>query len=516
MFALNLTGVVVGGATGAVVALVLFVIVRWGVRRSGSVVFDLLARKTKLPLIVLLIVLGAWGGFLLAMPEIPDIFEDHVSHALLILIIAAGGWSVYAGVGILGDNRLLSDVTTGRDVRRFKTQVQILRRVAQAVVVILTLLFILLTFPQARAPVASVLASAGLLSVVAGLAAQTTLGNMFAGMQLAFTDALRVGDNVLVPGEDQPGRVEEVTLTYVVVRIWDERRLILPSSDFTTKSFENWTRRSAAQLLAFTIQVDWRAPVAEIRAEVERLLAHTDLWDGRTWSVQVADLTGPYMTLRIVVSGENWARLQDLRAYIRENVVDWIRKNAPWAIPREFITVTEGKTMNAQLATDAVDHSLLMDPTFTGPLGGGRLTKEQLFKPDPDAEVLRAAPAAQGTPGAGLFHGTAENEERAKIYDGPGKQTLWRRTLRVIQRDAAEAGLPVHGKFDDEVVARANQLKVAEAAQGATGTVPQQDAGAAPRRDAGTAPPRNPDTVPQPVDNHGQSGEGGGSVENNS
>ncbi len=484
MFALHLTGVVAGGIVGAVSALLLFGIVRWGVRRSGSVVFELLSKKTRLPLVVLTIALGAWGGFLLSMPELPDLLEDHVSHGLLMLIIAAGGWSVYAGLGILGDDRLLSDVTTGRDVRRFKTQVQILRRVTQATVVILTILFILLTFPQARAPVASVLASAGLLSVVAGLAAQTTLGNMFAGMQLAFTDALRVGDNVLVPGDDQPGSVEEVTLTYVVVRIWDERRLILPSSDFTTKSFENWTRRSAAQLVGFNIQVDWRAPVAEIRAEVERLLEHTDLWDGRTWSVQVSDLSGPYMTLRIVISGENWARLQDLRAYLRENVVDWVCKNAPWAIPREFITVAEGKTLTAHLATDQVDESLLTDPTFTGPLGGGRLTKEQLFQPDPDSPAEMAAPAKQGTPGAGLFHGTKENDERAKIYDGPGKQTLWQRTLLSIQRDAAEAGLPLHGKFDDEVVTRANQQKGTQA--------------------------------PQPVDEGSKSGEGGSNLDSGS
>lgn len=318
---------------------------------------------------------------------------------------------------------------------------------------------------------ASILASAGLVSVVAGLAAQSSLGNMFAGLQLAFTDAIRVGDNVVVPGETQPGRVEEVTLTYVVVRIWDERRVILPSSEFTTKSFENWTRKSAAQLVGFNIEVDWRAPVAEIRAEVERLLGCTDLWDGRTWSVQVYDLSGPYMTLRIVVSGDNWARLQDLRAFVRENLVDWICKNTPWAMPQQRIIESTGQQNKVEMTTDALDPKLLTDPTFKGPLGGGEMSKDELYKPDPDADIGAdpLAPAAAQNVGTGLFHGSPDNDRRAAIYDGPGHETLWQRTLRSLQRDAMEAGLPLHGTFDDEVVARAKQQADGGAVAGGRG-----------------------------------------------
>lgn len=471
MVALHLTGLIVGAVVGALAAVLLSVAIAWAVRHSASMFATLLYRKTRIPATFFLVVIGAWGGFLLSISETPNTLDDHVSHGLLIAAIALAGWAVYSGLGLMGDDRLLSDVTTGRDIRRFKTQMEILRRVGQSTTVILTLVFILLTFPEARAPMASILASAGLVSVVAGLAAQSSLGNMFAGLQLAFTDAIRVGDNVVVPGETQPGRVEEVTLTYVVVRIWDERRVILPSSEFTTKSFENWTRKSAAQLVGFNIEVDWRAPVAEIRAEVERLLGCTDLWDGRTWSVQVYDLSGPYMTLRIVVSGDNWARLQDLRAFVRENLVDWICKNTPWAMPQQRIIESTGQQNKVEMTTDALDPKLLTDPTFKGPLGGGEMSKDELYKPDPDADIGAdpLAPAAAQNVGTGLFHGSPDNDRRAAIYDGPGHETLWQRTLRSLQRDAMEAGLPLHGTFDDEVVARAKQQADGGAVAGGRG-----------------------------------------------
>lgn len=471
MVALHLTSLIVGAVVGALVAIFLSVVISWGVRHSTSMFATLLYRKTRIPATFFLTAIGAWGGFLLSITETPNVLDDHVSHGLLIIAIAFAGWTVYAGLGLMGDDRLLSDVTTGRDIRRFKTQMEILRRVGQSTTVILTLIFILLTFPEARAPMASILASAGLVSVVAGLAAQSSLGNMFAGIQLAFTDAIRVGDTVVVPGETQPGRVEEVTLTYVVVRIWDERRVILPSSEFTTKSFENWTRKSPAQLVAFDIEVDWRAPVAEIRAETERLLGCTDLWDGRTWSVQVYELSGPYMTLRVVVSGENWARLQDLRAFVRENLVDWICKNTPWAVPQQRIVASTGQQDEVEMTTDALDPTLLTDPAFKGTLGGGEMSKSELYKPDPDADIGAdpLAPAPAHPAGTGLFHGAPENEKRAAIYGGPGHETLWQRTLRALHRDALEAGLPLHGTFDDEVVKRAKQQADGSAAKGACG-----------------------------------------------
>ena len=182
------------------------------------------------------------------------------------------------------------DVADNRHARRVRTQVQVLRRITVAILVLCAIAAILLTFPSARALGASLLASAGLISIVAGLAAQSSLANVFAGLQLAFTDAIRVDDVVVVA--DEWGRIEEITLTYVVVHVWDDRRLILPSTYFTTTPFENWTRRAADLLGTVELDVDWEVPVEAMRAELTRLLQDTDLWDRRVGILQVTDAVG--------------------------------------------------------------------------------------------------------------------------------------------------------------------------------------------------------------------------------
>lgn len=473
-----LTGLLIGAVAGAILALLINSLVVWGSKKDA--VFRQLSRRSRIPSALFLTTLGAWIGFVFSAPADPPVWHQHVAHGLVVLTIMWGGCTVYLGLNVLTDKEVLSDVRSGRDIRRFRTQAEILRKFSQVLTVFLTSMLILLTFPGARAPIASVLASAGLLSVVAGLAAQTTLGNVFAGLQLAFTDALRVGDNVVAPGEEQPGRVEEITLTYVVVRIWDERRVILPSSVFTTEGFENWTRKSASQLAAFDIEVDWTAPVAEIRAEIKRLLDGTDLWDGRTWSLQVFDLPGAYMTLRITISGSNWARLQDLRAYLRENLVAWIRENTPWAIPRERFIAAEGVKVEPAMGTDAFDKTLISPPETTGPFGGGEYTKEELAKPDPDAEIKAEVRHAQdasggeggkkhhghgkkkkhkkkekGVDGSRLFSGSHDGDHRAALYDGPGDTTWRNRILRTIQRNKDEEAIPLQGSFDKDVLQQA-------------------------------------------------------------
>ena len=180
----------------------------------------------------------------------------------------------------------------------------------------------LMTFPAVRALGASVLASAGIISVIAALAAQSTLGNLFAGLQLAFSDAVRVDDVVVV--EDEWGRIEELTLTYVAVQIWDDRRLILPTSYFTTKPFQNWTRTGSAVLGTAEIDVDWSAPVEPLRAELRAVCEGTELWDGRVCVLQVTDAIGGMIRLRALVSANDAGALWDLRCLVRERLVAWV------------------------------------------------------------------------------------------------------------------------------------------------------------------------------------------------
>jgi len=223
------------------------------------------------------------------------------------------------------------DVADNRRARRLRTQVILARRIGVALIAIVALGIAVLTFPAIQALGAGLLASAGVISIVAGLAAQTSLVNVFAGIQLAFTDAIRVDDVVVV--QKEWGRIEEITLTYVVVHIWDDRRMILPSTYFTTTPFENWTRRQSEVMGTVEFDLDWRAPVEDMRAELKKVLATTELWDERVGILQITDATAGFVRVRILVSAADSAQLFDLRCLIREELVLFLQQEHPTALP---------------------------------------------------------------------------------------------------------------------------------------------------------------------------------------
>jgi hypothetical protein len=260
--------------------------------------------------------------------------------------------------------------------RRVRTQVTVLRRLAIAVVVIFGAAAVLMTFPAFSDIGTTVFASAGVLSVVAGLAAQTSLGAVFAGMQIAFSGAIRVGDVVQLENGQWWGRVEEITLSYVVVRLWDERRLVLPSTYFTTEPFENWTRSDTEIMGSVEFDVDFSVPFNDMRAELDRLLAQSELWDGRRGVLQVTDAVGGVVRVRIVVSAPNAGALFDLRCNVREGMVDWVNRRR--ALPVQRLENTD----------------FMPEPTATN---------------TPQDETPRVA--------TGMFSGSPEAEERAKAFD---------------------------------------------------------------------------------------------------
>nr|WP_281373284.1 mechanosensitive ion channel domain-containing protein [Kineococcus aurantiacus] len=224
------------------------------------------------------------------------------------------------------------DVADNRRQRQRRTQVSLLKRVVVALIVVVAVASMLLTIPGARGVGTSVLASAGLLSVVAGLAAQTSLANVFAGLQIAFTDGLRVDDVVVVEGEF--GNVEDITLTYVVVRLWDQRRMILPSTYFTTTPFTNWTRNSSDLVGTVEFETDWTVPFDELRSSTEVFVREHPLWNGQTYVLQVTDAKNSLVTFRVLVSADSAAELYDLRCAVREEVVGRIRSEHPEALPK--------------------------------------------------------------------------------------------------------------------------------------------------------------------------------------
>ena len=322
---------VVGGVVaGVVVAAVVEAIARRVARRS-PLVAELNLRCHR-PLRALLVVVLGWVG-LLASTRVAA-WRSGVSHGLAILLIGIVGWLLVGLLHVLEDAALRrhAGAADSRQVRRVQTQAQVLRRIGVAVVVVWSVGAALLTFPEVRVVGASVFASAGLLSVVAGLAAQSSLGNVFAGLQLAFTDAIRMDDIVVVQG--QTGRIEEVTLTYVGVRLWDDRRVILPSSWFTTTPFENWTHSAVELLGTVEMDVDWSVPVDAMRAELERLLAASELWDGRVGRLQVTDATGGPLRVRVLVSARDSGALFSLRCELREGLAAWVVRESPGALPR--------------------------------------------------------------------------------------------------------------------------------------------------------------------------------------
>ena len=351
---LLILGPLVGAFVGVVVSVLLSALLRKAFSKAATA-SSILARVRR-PGHFTFAAWGAWAGLGIALvnPHLSDwngaSITTFLMHVLLIVALACLTWMAYAAAWVFEDAAKARQSSDQGRSRRFETQAQVLRRLTQSIAVVVGVVAVISTFEVARHAMTTVLASAGVISVIFGLAAQQTLGNVFAGLQLAFTDAIRVGDVVVAGEKKETGSVEEITLSYVVVRIWDERRLIIPSRYFTQTPFENWTRRAAAQLGTVELKLDWCAPVNLIRRKVEALLTKTDLWDGRTWTVQVTDSDQDTVTVRVLVSAKDSGTLSDLRTYLREHLIAWIVAEHPAARPARrleplrTVTVTHDPT----------------------------------------------------------------------------------------------------------------------------------------------------------------------------
>ncbi|MGK2349708.1 mechanosensitive ion channel family protein [Actinomyces sp. W5033] len=360
----------VGALVGLVLAVVLVAVLKaLGNRRS---LYGEVARFARTPLDVLGALAGGYTGAAIARLNLSlPAWSDLAIQALLIGVILAGTGvatallkavesSVVAGVRGAGDQGRANRVTT---------QAQVLRRVAEAVVIVCGAVGAAMTFPSARLALGSLLASAGLVSVIAGLAAQSTLGNVFAGVQLAVTDAIRVDDVVLV-GTDR-GVIEEVTLTYVVVRVWDGRRLIYPSSYFTQNPFENWSRHSTEYTGTVELDLDWRVPVSALRAEAIRIIQGSQTWDGRTADVDVTGTSGGTVTVRVAISAADAGGVWSLQCLLREELVHWLQREAPYALPRTRVEIEQVEVSQdprpEQVARLAEELAVLQQPAVQAP-----------------------------------------------------------------------------------------------------------------------------------------------------
>ena len=354
-------------------------------------------RRMRVPLRVLAVVVASWIAVEASLPRV-DAEVPAVARLFLIGTIAVTAWLAGALLLFLLDLALARYRVDGPDnrvARRIRTQVLILRRLAVVVVVVLAAGAILLTFPGAQAAGTSVLASAGLVSIVAGLAAQSTLANVFAGMQLAFSDAIRVDDVVIV--EEEWGRIEEITLTYVVVHIWDDRRMVLPSTYFTSTPFQNWTRKNSELLGSVEFDLDWRVTPGDMREAMHRVLDGTELWDKRVAVLQVTDAVGGYVRVRILVTAIDAPTLFDLRCYLREELVAWLHQTSPQSIPRQRVQLVEPEASRraprAGASTNSGDRSL-----FSGGEAADAARGTQFTGPISTIERAAAVPAGARMP----------------------------------------------------------------------------------------------------------------------
>ncbi|MGD2070891.1 MAG: mechanosensitive ion channel family protein [Gemmatimonadota bacterium] len=320
---------------------------------------ETILHSTRRPGRLLLVLLAV----LVVLPELtlPPGWDGTVRHLLQVILILTGAWLIVGASRVfeaLVEERYRADVADNLRARRIQTKVRLLRRLVATVVVFLASAAILMTFDPVRRLGISLFASAGVAGLIVGIAAQPTLSNLVAGLQLALTEPIRLDDVVIVEGEW--GWVEEISMTYVVVRVWDRRRLVVPLRWFIENPFQNWTRQTADILGSVHLHLDYRTPIEPLRTELRRVVEEegTEWWDGEVCGLQVVDTTERTVEVRALVSAATSPDAWELRCLVRERLVGWMQEHHPESLPR----------IRAEVEALAAPEP---DPGRTGAYGGG-------------------------------------------------------------------------------------------------------------------------------------------------
>jgi len=301
-------------------------------RDSDTPLWELL-RRGRIPYQLVLCAAMLRGSY-----DQAELLEQHqagIGRTLTLVLIGSAAWLVIRIAAAIVETSYSRYARAHRDparVRRVRTQVELIMRVVSAIVIVVAAASMLLTFPAMRAAGASLLASAGILGIVAGVAAQSTLSNLFAGLQIAFGDMVRIGDTVVV--DEEWGTVEEITLTFLTVRTWDERRLTMPVSYFTSKPFENWSRGTPQMTGIVYWHLDHSAPIEAMREKLRDILRQCPAWDGRAYSLQVTDTTANTIQVRALVTAKDADDIWTARVAVREEMITWLSAEHPYALPR--------------------------------------------------------------------------------------------------------------------------------------------------------------------------------------
>ncbi|MFF2202954.1 mechanosensitive ion channel family protein [Streptomyces sp. NPDC058145] len=301
-------------------------------RDSDTPLWELL-RRGRIPYQLVLCAAMLRGSY-----DQAELLEQHqagIGRTLTLVLIGSAAWLVIRIAAAIVETSYSRYARAHRDaarVRRVRTQVELIMRVVSAIVIVVAAASMLLTFPAMRAAGASLLASAGILGIVAGVAAQSTLSNLFAGLQIAFGDMVRIGDTVVV--DEEWGTVEEITLTFLTVRTWDERRITMPVSYFTSNPFENWSRGTPQMTGIVYWHLDHSAPIEAMREKLRDILRQCPAWDGRAYSLQVTDTTANTIQVRALVTAKDADDIWTARVAVREEMITWLSAEHPYALPR--------------------------------------------------------------------------------------------------------------------------------------------------------------------------------------
>jgi len=271
-----------------------------------------------------------------------------LDHMLSIWTIIGVSWLLLRLFNIMKMfilSRYEISVKDNLEARRISTQLDVIQRVLGFLVILVAVSSILMTFEKVRQIGVSILASAGIAGIIVGFAAQRSIATLIAGIQMAITQPIRLDDVVIV--ENEWGWIEEITLTYVVVRIWDQRRLIVPITFFIERPFQNWTRKTAELLGIVFIYADYCTPIDELRRELERIVAETPLWDKRVAKMQVTNATDKTIELRALVSAENSSNAWELRCLVREKLISFLQQNYPESLPLVRVGFEKDKSFSA-------------------------------------------------------------------------------------------------------------------------------------------------------------------------
>lgn len=330
-------------------------------------VFTQMRGVTRLALFILALVI--------AVPVAPfdAATADWLARLLVIAVIALIGWAAITALRIGADLYLRQfslDTEDNLLARKHFTQVRVLIRTTDVLIVVLTVSAVLMTFEPVRQYGVSLFASAGVAGLVAGLAARPVLSNLFAGVQLAMTQPIRIDDSVVV--ENEWGWIEEITATYVVIRVWDLRRLIVPLTYFIEKPFQNWTRETASLIGSAFFYLDYRAPIEAMRDELSRIVEQSKWWDRKVVALQVTDLKERTIEIRTLMSAANAGNAFELRCEVREKMVDFLQREHPEALPTQRAEIA--MEVHGGSAKDFPPHSLQKATAEPGVPASGRQT----------------------------------------------------------------------------------------------------------------------------------------------